>query len=70
MERAIQAGGDVDTTAAISGAISGAHNGIDAIPGRLSQGVRDADVIRALGEQLFEAKCSDMGNPIDPTKAQ
>lgn len=70
VERAIQAGGDVDTTAAISGAISGAHNGIDAIPGRLSQGVRDADVIRALGEQLFEAKCSDMGNPIDPTKAQ
>jgi len=69
VESAIRAGGDVDSTAAISGAISGAHNGIDAIPDHLSQNVRDAAVIRALGEQLFEAKRADRGNRIDPLKA-
>ncbi len=62
---AIRAGGDVDSTAAISGAISGAHNGIGAIPDRLSRGVKDADEIRSLGEQLFEAKWSDHGDRID-----
>ncbi len=56
VERAIRAGGDVDSTAAIAGAISGAHNGIDAIPAHLVRGVKDSDQILASGNQLFEAK--------------
>lgn len=38
---AIEVGGDVDTTAAMAGAISGAHLGIEALPARLSGKVED-----------------------------
>ena len=51
--RALCAGGDVDTVAAIAGAISGAHNGVDAIPGHLVKTVKDSADIRDLGAKLF-----------------
>ena len=38
---AIIAGGDVDTTAAMAGAISGAHVGVKRLPGELAQQVND-----------------------------
>jgi poly(ADP-ribose) glycohydrolase ARH3 len=38
---AIIVGGDVDTTAAMAGAISGALNGFDALPGRLLPSLND-----------------------------
>ncbi len=38
---AIAAGGDVDTTAAMAGAISGAHLGVKAVPARLAQRLTD-----------------------------
>ncbi len=38
---AIAVGGDVDTTAAMTGAISGAHVGLDGIPKHLAQHVHD-----------------------------
>ncbi|MBU0982590.1 MAG: ADP-ribosylglycohydrolase family protein [candidate division Zixibacteria bacterium] len=38
---AIAVGGDVDTTAAMTGAISGAYLGLDAIPGHLARRVQD-----------------------------
>jgi ADP-ribosylglycohydrolase len=38
---AISVGGDVDTTAAMAGAISGAHLGLDAIPKHLAQRLTD-----------------------------
>jgi hypothetical protein len=38
---AIVAGGDVDTTAAMAGAISGAHVGLKRLPGNLVQHVND-----------------------------
>jgi ADP-ribosylglycohydrolase len=38
---AILAGGDVDTTAAMAGAISGAHVGLKRLPGELAQQVND-----------------------------
>ena len=56
VECTIRMGGDVDTTAAISGAISGAHNGVDAIPGHLVAGVKDSGAIRDLGARLFAAR--------------
>lgn len=56
VERAIRAGGDVDTTAAIAGAICGAHNGVDAIPEHLVASVKDSTEIQELGTRLFEAR--------------
>ena len=56
VERAIRVGGDVDTTAAIAGAICGAHNGVDAIPGNLAASVKDGPEIQDLGARLFAAR--------------
>lgn len=58
---AIAVGGDVDTTAAMAGAISGAHLGIGGIPRRMSERVKDqgswgrADLID-LADKCFEIK--------------
>ena len=56
VECAIRAGGDVDTTAAIAGAICGAHVGIGGIPGNLVARVKDSAEIQRLGTRLFEAR--------------
>ncbi|MDE0662217.1 MAG: ADP-ribosylglycohydrolase family protein [Gammaproteobacteria bacterium] len=53
IDRALRVGGDVDTVAAIAGAISGAHNGLDAIPANLVAGVKDSAEILDLGARLF-----------------
>ena len=53
VDRTLRIGGDVDTIAAITGAISGAHNGIGAIPPNLVAGVRNSADIQALGRRLF-----------------
>ena len=53
---ALRIGGDVDTIAAIAGAMSGAHNGVDAIPARLVIGVKDSAEIMDLGERLFACR--------------
>jgi ADP-ribosylglycohydrolase len=37
----IEVGGDVDTTAAMAGAISGAHNGVEAVPESLARRLND-----------------------------
>ena len=36
-------------------AISGAYNGVSALPDGLTASVKDSDEIRALGEQLYRA---------------
>ena len=51
-------GGDTDTVAAITGAITGSHNGAAAFPERLAEGLKDADYIAQLGEELCDAKLS------------
>lgn len=53
---AIAVGGDVDTTAAMAGAISGAHLGVAALPQELlphlnDSGTWDADDLRELAEE-------------------
>ena len=53
IEFALRTGGDVDTIAAIAGAMSGAHNGVDAIPEALVTGVKDSAEILDLGRRLF-----------------
>lgn len=53
VDRALRVGGDVDTVAAIAGAISGAHNGLGAIPADLVAGVKDSAEILDLGAKLF-----------------
>jgi ADP-ribosylglycohydrolase len=52
---AIGAGGDTDTVGAITGAISGALNGMAAIPRGLIETLKDSREIAALAEQFYEA---------------
>ncbi|MXY54311.1 MAG: hypothetical protein F4Y86_17520 [Gammaproteobacteria bacterium] len=52
----LRIGGDVDTIGAIAGAISGAHNGLAAIPSDLVKGVKDSAEILDLGRRLFEIR--------------
>ena len=58
---AIAVGGDVDTTAAMAGAISGAHLGLGAIPSNLVEGLTDqgswgfAELVR-LVDECYELK--------------
>jgi ADP-ribosylglycohydrolase len=59
---AIAAGGDVDTTAAMAGAISGAYNGEEALPKRLvkclnDQGTWTAPELRELAFSARRKKC-------------
>lgn len=56
---AIRVGGDVDTTAAMTGAISGAHLGLEALPAHLATRVHDRgewnhDQLLELADRCFE----------------
>ncbi len=58
---AIAVGGDVDTTAAMAGAISGAYLGLGAVPGDLAQSLNDRgrwgrDELVGLAHRLFEVR--------------
>lgn len=53
---ALRVGGDVDTVAAIAGAISGARHGVGAIPSNLRESLIDGDEIEALGRALYAAR--------------
>jgi ADP-ribosylglycohydrolase len=63
---AIAVGGDVDTTAAMAGAISGAQLGLDAVPPNLTHRLTDqgtwgqADLID-LAAQCYEIKVGGSG---------
>jgi ADP-ribosyl-[dinitrogen reductase] hydrolase len=59
LEAVIRAGGDVDTTGAIMGAISGAYNGLEAIPEHLIRDLHQADMIKDTAHRLFTAKNRD-----------
>ena len=55
---AIEGGGDTDTTAAMAGAIVGAHIGLEGIPTIFSEKLHDKDCwnyndLTKLGDQLF-----------------
>ena len=52
----LRAGGDVDTTCAMVGALSGAHLGVAGIPARLRKGVLHAEVIVEIADMLFARK--------------
>jgi ADP-ribosyl-[dinitrogen reductase] hydrolase len=52
----INMGGDVDSTASITGAITGAFNGIRAIPPQLRDGVKDSGSIHGLAAEFFRKK--------------
>jgi ADP-ribosylglycohydrolase len=59
LQTAIAAGGDVDTTAAIAGALSGALNGVEAIPPPLARAVNDRgqfgyDYLSGLASKLHD----------------
>ena len=54
----ICAGGDADTVAAITGAISGAHNGISGIPVQLIETLKDSKDIFDLTDRFYEITMS------------
>ena len=54
--RAVNAGGDTDSIAAITGAISGAFNGINAIPLHWQEGVEKGREIKNLAQKLFQLR--------------
>lgn len=61
---AIAVGGDVDTTGAMAGAISGAHVGLDGLPADLAATVNDhgewgCEELVALAQQCYELKMRD-----------
>jgi ADP-ribosylglycohydrolase len=63
--RAIMAGGDTDTTAAMAGAISGAYLGLDLIPAHLSSPLTDQgkwgfDELVKLAYQCYEIKMQNI----------
>jgi len=49
--------GDTDSTACIAGAISGAYNGIEAIPGDWILNLEKHEELENLAHKLFEVKC-------------
>jgi ADP-ribosylglycohydrolase len=53
VSRAVGGGLDADTTGAIAGALSGAYNGLDAIPDRWREGVEGADEILDLAARIY-----------------
>jgi ADP-ribosylglycohydrolase len=55
---AICAGGDADTVAAITGAISGARNGLSGIPVRLIETLKDSQDILDLAVKFYESAMS------------
>ena len=56
MRLALGAGGDVDSTCAMAGAISGAYLGMAGLPARLRKGVLHAEVIIEIADLLFARK--------------
>ena len=52
----INMGGDVDSTGSITGAMSGAFNGVGAIPQHLREGVKDSRQIHELAAAFFDKK--------------
>lgn len=65
--KAITLGDDTDTLAAMAGALSGAHLGVDAIPTawikRLESGPRGVDYLRLLADQLYERFAANLPQP-------
>ena len=60
---AISLGGDTDTIGAMTGAISGAYHGPEAIPGRWKSKLERRDHIETLAEKLWKIQNSFFTNP-------
>lgn len=66
IQTSIWCGGDVDSTAAMAGAISGAYNGADAIPKQVVEKVHDRDLWSASDLILISKKLHEMVHVRDP----
>ena len=64
---AVMGGGDTDTTAAIAGAISGAHNGVSNMPRHLAENVEDTERLQKLGQDIYRLANSHGNNHYDST---
>jgi ADP-ribosylglycohydrolase len=51
---AVNAGGDTDSIACITGALCGARHGIDAFPDRWIKGLENRDIVEHIAGKLFD----------------
>jgi poly(ADP-ribose) glycohydrolase ARH3 len=58
---AVSLGGDTDTIAAMTGAISGAYHGLESIPKRWRSRLEQKDYIESLAEKLWHIKTMTTG---------
>lgn len=58
MIEAVNAGGDTDSIACITGALCGARHGVEAFPERWINGLENKEIIEHLAEMIFEASAS------------
>lgn len=65
---AVMGGNDADTTGAVAGAISGAFNGIGAVPDRWRRAVERGPEIEAMATHLWEHVCDGRAGP--PSQAR
>lgn len=59
VQAAIRAGGDTDTTAAITGALAGTYYGLDGIPGSWRKGIENFDHLHRLEVRIAKGPRSD-----------
>lgn len=64
---AVNAGGDTDTTAAMVGAMIGAHIGIDGIPKEWLDAVPSVREAIAIADRIYDALDADMVTPFSPS---
>ena len=70
MRLTLGAGGDVDSTCAMAGAISGAYLGMAGLPARLRKGVLHAEVIVEIADLLFARKFHPPRTTAAPARAR
>ncbi len=63
VSRAVEGGLDADTTGAVAGAVSGAYNGLDAIPARWREGVEAREEILDLADGIYAIVSAPPGAP-------
>ena len=63
LKLAITMGGDTDTIASMACAITGAHLGLETIPGYLYTSCEDYQQILDLAEQMYEGACNSSDEP-------
>jgi ADP-ribosyl-[dinitrogen reductase] hydrolase len=66
---AVNAGGDTDSIACITGALCGALHGVSALPWRWIKGLENKDLIESLAEKIYEKSLQQFNNTFKQNRA-